>query len=492
MKKKEQKRKAVCAGFEMPLGPVQKKSKVTPSLGVPPAGGARAAESMHFVHLYKHTPTHAITLEQFEAYARNRKNVLQGIDEAKARGVLHKEMSAYVQELLRQHMPEPAYAAQVTEARAVDNASHFVLRLAYSRTETMRKWFVKQEGELFTYRFNKADDCMRAECMQGLESLGEDEYDMFEQELSSTFCWRDMTGEKQYFKDEKEPWTHIYKVPFEQVVDLVRQRKVFLCGGWAYVLSVDTASVAVTAFRERLMRELQMYSRNLEDKLKDEAERVAPLLLSMPEQDASGVFGFVSESKLGLDKLPAAMAASAPACMRRTWQILHEQHHLKHAARLQFGLFLKSVGVSLEDAYKLWMSEFMKGGKSSDEFDKEYSYNLRHMYGQEGSRAKYSGHSCKVVIASLDSTGQTGCPYRACKTQDLERMLGQMKVSDAAVKSAVALAQEQRYQLACGLVYQARYGKEIGQLTHPHQYFVQSQHELSADGAVVDSFTPQI
>jgi hypothetical protein len=62
-------------------------------------------------------------------------------------------------------------------------------------------------------------------------------------------------------------------------------------------------------------------------------------------------------------------------------------------------------------------------------------------------------------------------------------MLGQMKVSDAAVKSAVEKAQEHRYQLACGVVYQARYGKDIGQLTHPHQYFLESQHELSADVA---------
>ena len=474
----------------MPLGPVQKKSKVkvTPSLGVPPAGGAGAAGSMHFVHMYKHTPTHAITLEQFEACARNRKNVLQGIDEAKTRGVPNKDMSAYVQQLLRQHMPEPANAAQVAEARAADNASHFVLRLAYSRTETMRQWFVKQEGELFRYRFNKADDCMRAECMQGLESIGQDEYDMFEQELSSTFCWRDMTGEKEYFKDEKEPWTHIYKVPFEQVVELVRQRKVMLSRGWAYVLSVDTVSVALTAFRERLMRELQMLSRNVHEKLEDEAERLAPLLRSLPEHDASVGLGFAGENKLPLDKLPAAMAASAPPCMRRTWHILQAKHHLKHAARWQFGLFLKSVGVSLEHAYELWKSEFMQGGKSSDEFDKQYSYNIRHMYGQEGCRAKYSGHSCKVVIASTDSTGQTGCPYKTCKPQDLERMLGQMMVSDAAVKSAVekaqeqryqlavksavALAQEQRYQLACGVVYQARYGKDIGQLTHPHQYFL--------------------
>ena len=57
----------------------------------------------------------------------------------------------------------------------------------------------------------------------------------------------------QYFKDAAEPWTHIYKVPFEQVADLVRYRKVLMRGGWAYVLSSDAASVAATAFRARLV-----------------------------------------------------------------------------------------------------------------------------------------------------------------------------------------------------------------------------------------------
>ena len=35
-----------------------------------------------------------------------------------------------------------------------DHASHFVLRLAYCRTEELRRWFLTHESELFKARFD--------------------------------------------------------------------------------------------------------------------------------------------------------------------------------------------------------------------------------------------------------------------------------------------------------------------------------------------------
>jgi DNA primase large subunit len=34
----------------------------------------------------------------------------------------------------------------------------------------------------------------------------------------------------------------------------------------------------------------------------------------------------------------------------------------------------------------------------SDKFEKNYSYNIRHMYGKEGKQSDYKGWSCNKVI----------------------------------------------------------------------------------------------
>lgn len=51
---------------------------------------------------------------------------------------------------------------------------------------------------------------------------------------------------------------------------------------------------------------------------------------------------------------------SFPLCMRQLNDTLKGTHHLRHGGRLQYGLFLKAAGLSLEDALFFWRSHFTK------------------------------------------------------------------------------------------------------------------------------------
>ena len=416
-------------------------------------------------------------MQTFEHLAANRMRVLTGIDEAQAKGVKQKDMPEHVQKLLQQYMPEPRTAAELEEARARDNLSHFVLRLAYCRTAALQKWFVQKEEVLFRHRFNRADADVRRECLLGMQSIQQHEFESIAAELLAVFARSDVGRDEQlYFKDAAEPWTHIYKVPFEQVSDLVRYRQVFLRGGCAYVVSSDTASLAATYFRERLTRGLLVCSDHYYQKLGDEEERLAPLLYGLPMFGRCAVVG--QAKALALPELPDAMEESAPLCMRRSFAVLKEAHHLKHGGRWQLGLFLKGIGVSMHDALAFWQREFMQGGTTPDAFHRDYEYNIKHQYGQAGSNKNYRPLSCQTVIAARsDTTCATGCPFKTCASARLKGILNQMKVPLTVVTEAVRDAENKNYQLACGKVYKGLHGEQLLDevVTHPNQYFAESR-----------------
>lgn len=78
----------------------------------------------------------------------------------------------------------------------------------------------------------------------------------------------------------------------------------------------------------------------------------------------------------------------APACMRNLNTTLRTNKHLKHFGRQQYNLFLKGIGLSVEEALLFWRKSF--SGMTDDKFNKEHRYNIRHGYGLEGGRKNYA------------------------------------------------------------------------------------------------------
>lgn len=52
--------------------------------------------------------------------------------------------------------------------------------------------------------------------------------------------------------------------------------------------------------------------------------------------------------------------------MRQLHKALRENHHLRHGGRMQYGLFLKGIGLTLDQALQFWRSEFIKGKVDAD------------------------------------------------------------------------------------------------------------------------------
>jgi len=94
-----------------------------------------------------------------------------------------------------------------------------------------------------------------------------------------------------------------------------------------------------------------------------------------------------------------------PPCMVHLYQTLRLRHRLTHDARRQLTLFLKDIGMPIEEALDFWRNEYSQpssecGSGCTHSWQKDarrYHYSIRHMYGLEGGRYTYTVPSCRSI-----------------------------------------------------------------------------------------------
>lgn len=440
------------------------------------------------LNMYEEPPTEDMTLEEFEQFAIDRLKLMKGVEEI---GVKHpkKYGDIYrreVQEVMRKHMPlreQDGEDAQVE--RRKDHISHFILRLAYCRTSELRSWFLAQECALFTNRYQVAN---RAE--------GNDL-------LTKHTSYRPITEEEKIrllpllvasgfrLSPEAVRDTDYYKVPFEEAIDPLRKRSVFVQAGYSYIPRSSVVDIMKGQFRAKLSKALLESARALPHLNED--DRILPMLKSL-ESAYLGKSDYSSTKFSGtvkISQLDELSKISMPLCMRVEHEHLRKEHHIKHGGRMQYGLFLKGVGLSLEDALTFWRSEFTKK-IGTDKFEKNYAYNIRHNYGKVGNRKDYTPYNCmKIIMQNAPGGGDChGCPYRHWDKAHLRRKVLSYGVSTSAANEIIDLVGGHHYGLACSRFYEAQHSQlenlpnlengqkpnpTIGGLEHPNQYFDESQ-----------------
>ena len=261
-----------------------------------------------------------------------------------------------------------------------DQISHFILRLAFCRTEDQRRWFLNMESKLFKYRLqdevnnfstNVISELMK-DCNLSYTKATESEKHKFASELQA--CSR------IYDKD-----TILYKVPFEEASNLLSFRRFFIYRGSMFVPESELVSIMGGNFKSSLIQTLVQTSKYLPQIMED--QRMSNLLLSLGNAKAEqslDLFNNKPGEKINLQDIDRMAQESFPPCMLLLNRALRSAHHLKHYGRLQYGLFLKGLGLTLDEAIHFWRNEFIRK-VGAEKFDKEYLYNIRHYYGKEGN-----------------------------------------------------------------------------------------------------------
>ena len=458
------------------------------------SGGSVRPSNHPKLSMYTETPSADISLETFEAFALDRMRVLKAIDDGLSRGKKPAEMEALMNEETAKHLrvSDVAVPGDVSSGGGPvltkDEVSHFALRLAYCRTEELRRWFLLNECQLFKHRFNKLDAYAKAAFLE--------EHDMEYKPLTAEAFAERRKGISEVLhgmmkRDDAEKILNagasgFYAVPFEEVADLVRGRRVYVHNGEAHVPRDQLTSLVVGAFRAALSKSLAVASRRWAQHVAgEERERLAPVILSLSKRYLGRDFGKPGEAgadrgaAITLKDLPTAAKASFPLCAKNLYDAVKREHHLRHEGRRQLQLYMKGIGLSLEEAMLFWKTEFCKK-IPAEKFEKEYAYAVRHAYGKEGKRVDYTPHTCMKCISANPGAGEHhGCPYKTFGEESLTAALGGLQIQPNKVRDIVQKAKAHHYQLACGMTFEAVHGKTVDEgVQHPNQYFEESRKAL--------------
>ncbi|GAA6010672.1 hypothetical protein JCM10207_007798 [Rhodosporidiobolus poonsookiae] len=457
----------------------------------------RSGKYPHRLNLYERPPLEEVTLEEFEVWAIDRLRLLADIESAQARNRPFPEIKEIVEKRAKEYLPlhadSSARNVDVDKERKKDQYSHFILRLAFCRSEELRQRFLKAEKELFRVRWETDDPIERRAFVDtlnfGWEVVTVDEKQELWQELQA--------GSRVSATDmHKESF---FKVDWTKVTDLVGQRKVFLRAGKAYVPSSQEFSLVAAEFGSRLARGLELTAKAL-PRL-DEDTRLIPILSHLSMGFMAGItsdYQFTSTADgeaITAEMVPELAVQSFPLCMRSMQDTLKSSKHLKHEGRQQYNLFLKGIGLSVEEAVVFWRKSFST--ITDDKFNKEYRYNVRHNYGLEGSRKNYNPKSCtQIITGPVPGPGQChGCPFRhhsePALTSLLHSTLGS-SMTNADLKEILQATKDTHYHVACTKVFELQHAKlpgghgvpkgdgigEGNSVDHPNRYFDASRKAI--------------
>ncbi|XP_062534034.1 DNA primase large subunit-like [Armigeres subalbatus] len=445
----------------------------------------------HNVALYAIPPMVDLSITELQALALERLKVLRILEQATNKNMslmseedretvlnemTHGGLKHYVRLCQGNHSNE-----QDISARRKDYLSHFILRFAYCSTEELRRWFITREMELFRLKFAGLSQQDVQDFVQGYEM----KYTPLNSEQKADI--QDDLYDSTFQSTEELESMDFYKVHFTEVLDLVSSRRCYVKEGFAYVSAGDFVSIIANKHQQLLEDGLQAHLRLLPEVEND--ERFTMILKELHTSYTGKDYRVAKSGQVPIESLDQLSKKSYPLCMRYCHDTLRSTHHLRHVGRLQYGLYLKAIGVTMEDSLRFWREEFTRGKVTLEKFEKEHAYNIRHNYGKEGSRINYAAHNCmKIITTSVGPQEVHGCPFKLWDSSVLKTQLSSFGLSAAHVEEVDSFASRGHYQIACGKYFEISHNTKLDEgIVHPNQYFELSQIKMGARAPKVKS-----
>lgn len=200
-----------------------------------------------------------------------------------------------------------------------------------------------------------------------------------------------------------------YTVPFQMCLSLVGKRVVELNNGFATVPCSLWTELLIELFDHHYSFGLSMISRTIQFNTDLDVRWMETFeaLTSMYQSYLTDV------KKIRLNQSLTAKMVDLekeyfPPCMSNLLAVLRSNHRLTYAWRYRFSLFLKDVGLSVDESIQFWRTEYTKSCSAAStcqhswkQNQRKYTYSIRHMYGLEGCRRIGRSKTCEKIQVRL-------------------------------------------------------------------------------------------
>ncbi|KAJ1447878.1 eukaryotic and archaeal DNA primase, large subunit-domain-containing protein [Pelagophyceae sp. CCMP2097] len=231
------------------------------------------------------------------------------------------------------------------------------------------------------------------------------------------------------------------------VAGALKSRRVLLVRGSVVVRAPQLARIAKAKFGRHVKLALRECAENwfstdpaaVPRRTRDHFEHLSSAVRAAAQSDAArgGAHrqpGSVVPFPILESELDSRLLPHFPPCMaQKHWQLRQRRGgpgHLKHVTRFGYNLFLKAIGVPLEQVEVLWRKEHPY---------RDFQNNIRHAFGRSGARKDYSPYSCASFIKHSRSLEDTvgGCPFALDDEKNISEILDGLGCGPARAQDVV-------------------------------------------------------
>lgn len=262
-----------------------------------------------------------------------------------------------------------------------DNNSFFFSLLTYSLENNI---WISKEIQYFKYKINKMNekDIENYFYKNFLPKLKN-----FNGEIISINTFYDSFIFNNYNKKLKS-------VYFLKVIDLISKHKIIPLNGFVNFNKSLINSILISEFRYFINSSFKLIN-------KWNKENIDERIYQLKSLEINNYFNKnIENSKL------SNVLKCLPPCIWEIIQSLKLNGHIFNYERLIINRFFYSMGINIEELIS-FLKKYYK--INEEQFNKEYIYNIRHVYGLEGKKANYKNMSCKQIISSNQQC--SGCPF---------------------------------------------------------------------------------